>query len=81
LDASKELKMSFARDDLNVICHRLTSTLREIEDRMSSSTQSSVALPGVSDIVELSAATMAADKMRYAAHFGGQTLAGAASAA
>lgn len=65
--------MSFVRDDLDAICHRLTSTLREIEEQMSSFSPSSTAPAGVSEIIGLSAATMAADKMRYAAHFGGQS--------
>ena len=72
--------MSFVRDDLNAICNRLTATLREIEDRIAAAPPS-IALPGRGhDVVELSEATMAADKMRYAAHFLGQKQPGASAA-
>ena len=70
--------MSFVRDDLNAICARLTATLREIEERISTG----VSDPSTHDhdLAELSSATLAADKLRYAAHFQSQKTPGALAA-
>jgi hypothetical protein len=65
--------------DLTSLCARLTLTLQEIEDRISKSGDAAGLLAGDQEFASLSDATIAADRLRYAAHFKILPIAGAAA--
>jgi hypothetical protein len=66
--------------DLTAICARLTLTLHEIEDRMSAPVDwfdAPDTPPVDAEFASLSQATIAANRLRYAAHFKTMNFAGA----
>ena len=63
--------------DLTSLYARLTLTLQEIEDRIANTADQADLLAGDPKFASLSDATIAADRLRYAAHFKTQSFAGA----
>lgn len=72
--------MSTVRDDLGAIRDRLTTTLHEIEQRLSAPAAMARTV-GTVDPRQVSDAAMAADRLRFIAHFQGRTPSGAPNAA